>query len=192
MDLKRWSAFLDKQRAKHDAAMAEWRAEYKKLCQIADFSFADDSDDWDYRSKIFEIQDAGARKALIAHNIKLLELTTKEVYYEVELNQYRVEKAKTEADAWWMLPSFITAMLCFASVGLEYFKIPATVGAIAAAACGLMMGLNYRDVRIREMREATKQARAKLSHAQENLKDCREHKAQFSNIEAETGQPSPQ
>lgn len=187
MQLRTWRARLDKRRAEHDQAMADWRVENEKLCQIA--GIPEDLDHWSFRERIFNIDDIGSRKALIVHNLKLHKLTLSETYLDVELNQYRVEKAKTNADNWWMVPSFETALFCFASLGLERVKISPIVGAIAAAACGLMLGLNYRDVSIRQMREAVRQARSELREARSWLERRQRAPAWFSEVEAETGRP---
>jgi len=170
--------------------MWKWREEYKKLCLLADYV----EDEWwrgnsreRFRSSVFAIEDKGGRRELIAHLAKLPKLTLQEAYLDVERAQYRLEAARCSADGWWLLPSASVVFWCVAALALEKVKVSPVVGAIAAAAYGILFGFSYRDARIRAMRDAVRAARIELKDAKEGLQACQAEKETFSAREVETG-----
>jgi hypothetical protein len=165
---------------------ALWRGEYTTLCVLADYSPEAASSYHELRRLIFEIPDIGARKALIAHWRKHDRLEKHDALLEVEWRTYAVEATKGQADNWWISPALLVVSLCAGSLALQRIGVSPVVGAVAAAAIGILAGLNHRDVCMRTMREGVRDARHELVGAKDALAKLRPE-GTFSREEEDTG-----
>jgi hypothetical protein len=185
--LKGWRARLEKDRSAHREEEALWRAEYTSLCVLADYPTDTASRDYyELRQLIFDIPDAGSRKALITHWRKHDQLERRGALLEEGWRSYAVEEAKGQADNWWISPASLVVVLCIGSLGLQRIGVSPVVGAIAAAAFSVLLGLGYRDVCLRSMRESVRDARHELAGAKNALAELRSE-GTFSRAEEETG-----
>ena len=190
MRLKDWRARLRKQETELFEANEAWKSEYKKLCVLAEFEEPEFSRDWQTRQGVFAIADIGARKSLIAHFLKLHSLALRDAELDVSKSELRVAEAGSIANNWWYVPALNTVLYCIVAAGLvELIKLPGAIGAIAAAACGILMGINYRDNCLRDMRDAVRSERAELRTCKDMLDRFKRDAPMFSEEEAENGVP---
>jgi hypothetical protein len=191
-ELDAWHERIEMRRHGHLRANLEWQYEFKTLCQLANFD-GQCRDATELRRLVFNLPDAAARRALIAHYRKLHELSEEQAHIGEEQAKYSLASAQGSADHWWVIPSITTVILCIATGSLEQvLGSAATTCAIGIAAAGVLFGLNYRDKRRRSMREQLRFARLALADAQERSTEVRQERPIFTEHEAETGTPGPQ
>ena len=146
--------------------------------------------DWSERSAILAVPNVDLRKALIAKQRALHEAVLAELRNDVEIFRIRALAAKGLADTWAIQPSIMCIALCFGSLGLERIGISPVIGAIAAAAVAILVGLNHRDAMFRARDEAVQDADHELSEKTKTLDSVLRHEV-FTLSEERSGMAEP-
>lgn len=184
------SEFIREEETKYHEGMATWREEYKKLCALADFD-DDTKTDRQLRRRVFEIQDKAARLALVDHLSKLRGFELTDANLDLVRAYRQLDQAKASADNWATWPAVNILFWSGLSLGLERLNISPLIGVIAVAAIGVLEGLNVRDRRMRHMRDAVREAQAKLADARKSMDHVQNEEHLFSLSERRTGEPDP-
>ena len=103
----------------------------------------------------------------------------------------QLDQAKASADTWATWPAVNILIWSGLSLGLERLNVSPLVGVIAVAAIGVLEGLNVRDRRMRHMRDAVREAQAKLAEARKSMDRVQHEEDLFSSSERRTGEPDP-